>query len=363
MTSAISMPPFSAGQVSVGGRPWSGVDAMKIVWAVLFVSLAILVVGVLFVLSQLTGSATVNGSRATTQPGKATGSPLRIGLIPERDIFLQRKRYRALAEHLSTRLDRPVRLVMMHTYATVLQDFEEKNVECAFLGSLVAVLAMDRLGAQVIAKPELTGGVSSYHGVIFVRADSPVTKLEDIAGRSIGMVRTTTAGHVFPGCVLMKLKLFGRADEPRIVWIGTHDDVARKVMDGQIDVGAMKNTRLDDLLKQNPDWKIRRLAEGRCVPSNALLMRSDIAGELGGKLSKILLEMESDPQGRKMLEAMGMKRFIPCPPQDYSPVFDMTECIAPMWKKIGVPGPIPIRPGDWPKPESVETRKCYDVNY
>lgn len=336
---------------------------MKIVWTVLFVSLVILVVGVLFVLSRLTGWAPVGDSTSTTQPDKATGPPLRIGIIPERDIFQQRKRYRVLAQYLSTRLDRPVQLRMMHTYATVLQDFAEKNVECAFLGSLVAVLAMDRLDAQVIAKPELPGGISSYHGVIFVRADSPVTKLEDIAGRSIGMVRTTTAGHVFPGCVLMKLKLFGRSDEPRIVWIGTHDDVARKVMDGQIDVGAMKNLRLDDLLKQYPEWKIRRLAEGKCVPSNALLVRSDLAGELGGKLSKILLEMASDPQGRKTLEKMGTKRFIPCPPQDYAPVFDMTECITPAWKKIGVPGPIPKRPGDWPEPENVETRKCYDVNY
>ncbi|MDP6545402.1 MAG: phosphate/phosphite/phosphonate ABC transporter substrate-binding protein [Phycisphaerae bacterium] len=336
---------------------------MRIVWTVLFVSLVILVVGVLYILAQLTGSAPVGDLTPTTRPDERDGPPLRIGLIPERDIFLQRKRYRALAEYLSVKLDRPVRLVMMHTYATVLHDFAEKNVECAFLGSLVAVLAMDRLDAQVIAKPELTGGVSSYHGVIFVRADSPVTKLEQIAGRSIGMVRTTTAGHVFPGCVLMKLKLFGRADEPRIVWIGTHDDVTRKVMDGQIDVGAMKNLRLDDLLKQNPEWKIRRLASGKCVPSNALLVRSDIAGELGGKLSKILLEMESDPQGSKTLEEMGMKRFIPCPSREYSPVYDMTECIKSMWKKIGVPGTIPKRPGDWPKPKSVETRKCYDVNY
>jgi phosphonate transport system substrate-binding protein len=336
---------------------------MKIVWAVLFISLVILVVGVLFVLSQLPPSKPVGDSTATTQPHVATGQPLRIGLIPERDIFLQRKRYRALADHVSDKLDRPVELVMMNTYANVLHDFAEKNIECAFLGSLVAVLAMDRLDVKVIAKPESVSGVSMYHGVIFVRDDSPVKKLQDIADCSIGMVRTTTAAHVFPGCVLMKLKLFGRADEPRIVWAGTHDEVARKVVGRQIDVGSMKNLRLDDLLKRNPNWKIRRLAEGKCVPSNALLARSDVAAELGGKLTKILLEMDSDPQGRKTLDAMGMKRFIPCPAQDYAPVYDMTECIEPAWLKIGVSGAIPKRPADWPKPDSVELRKCYDVNY
>jgi len=335
---------------------------MKIVWIFLLVSLVILVISLVFVLSQLPPSTRDNAPLTTTKPNQSAQAPLRIGLIPERDVFQQRKRYRVLAEYLSIKLDRPVELVMMHTYATVLKDFDEKNIECAFLGSLVSVLAMDRLGAKVVVKPELANGVSSYHGVIFVRADSPITKVEQLAGHSIGMVRTTTAGHVFPGCVLMQEKLFGRADEPSIVWIGTHDDVARQVMDSQIDVGAIKNLRLDALEKQNPYWKIRRLVRGKCVPSNALLVRGDIAVELGGKLSKILLKMDSDPQGRKTLDTMGMKRFVPCPPQEYAPVYDMTECIEPAWGKIGVPGSMPKRPADWPKPENVETRKCYDVN-
>jgi len=81
---------------------------MKIVWTVLFVSLVILVVGVLFILSQLTGPSPVGDSTSTTLPDKATGPPLRIGVIPERDVFQQRKRYRVLAQYLSTRLDRPV---------------------------------------------------------------------------------------------------------------------------------------------------------------------------------------------------------------------------------------------------------------
>ena len=43
--------------------------------------------------------------KASTQPA---GRPLRIGLVPERDIFLQRKRYRILADYLSGRMGRPV---------------------------------------------------------------------------------------------------------------------------------------------------------------------------------------------------------------------------------------------------------------
>ncbi len=335
---------------------------MKIVWVVLNTTLVALLLGVLLWLANRPGTGS-GGSSAATSPANSGRMALRIGLIPERDIFEQRKRYQALADYLSGRMDRPVQLVTLNTYEAVLLDFAEKKVHGAFLGSLVAVLAMDRLGAQVVVRPELPGQVSTYHGVIFVRADSPIRTLEQLSGHTIGMVRTTTAGHVFPGCVIMRLKLWDGPNRPHIVWVGTHDDVAVKVMEGRVDVGAMKNLRLDALMRSHPEWKIRRLARGRSVPNNALLMRRDVDEKLAARLSQILLKMDSEPQGRETLAAMGVARFVPCRAEEYAAVYDMTECILPLWKQIGVPGPAPRRPDNWPEPDPIEVRRCYDVNY
>ena len=298
-----------------------------------------------------------------TAPATSPGPPIRIGLIPERDIFKQRTRYRALASYLSARMGRRVELVTLNTYDAVLTEFAEKRVDGAFLGSLVSVLAMDRLGAQAVARPELPDGTSTYHGVIFVRADSPITKLEGIRGHSLAMVRTTTAGHVFPGCVLMRLGLLDKADGVRKVWVGTHDDVLGEVIAGRVDVGAAKNLRLEAILRSHPDWKVRILARGRPVPSNALLLRKDLPAELVAKITKALLDMEFDPEGHATLAAVGAMRFIPCKAEDYAPVFDMIDCVHPDWEQIGVPGPMPRRPADWPKPDPRKVPPCYVVNY
>ena len=331
----------------------------RILWWSLHGMLVALLVGTLIWLTK----APDPGRQTATVPTTAGGAPVRIGLIPERDIFKQRKRYQTLARYLSARLDRPVRLVTLNSYEAVLTEFAEKRIEGAFLGSLVSTLAIDRLGAQVVARPELADGSSTYHGVIFVRADSPIKTLEAIGGHSIAMVRMTTAGHLFPGCVLMRLGLLSKPDGVHKVWVGTHDDVVSEVVAGRIEVGAAKNLRLEAVLRAHPEWKIRILARGRSVPSNALLLRKDVPAELASKITSVLLGMAADSEGHAMLEAVGTRRFIPCDAEDYMPIYNMIDCIHPDWEQIDISGPMPRRPTDWPKPDPQKVRPCYVVSY
>jgi len=331
----------------------------KTVWIVLNTTLVVLLVGILVWLANGPTAAPPKTGDGTG-PVEHTGSVLRLGLTPERDIFVHSNRYRQLANYLSNRLNRPVKLVTLSTYEGILDDFAEKKIDGAFLGSLVAVLAMDRLDAKAIVKPERPDGCSSYHGIIFVRDDSPIKTLDDLGGRTIAVVRTTTAGHIFPGCVLMKTRLWGRSNQPKLTWLGTHDDVVASVIEGKVDVGAVKNLRLDALLEANREWKVRRLATSKGVPNNALILRSDLAEDLGPELSKALLAMDSDDQGREALKAMDVTRFVPCSQIDYASVYDMLECILPAWKQIGIPGIMPRRPVDWPKPDPKELQRCYE---
>lgn len=339
------------------------VSRLRIVWTVSFVTLAALVFALVIWLATIPADPVGESpARPTTQPQGPT-PVLRIGLIPERDIFKQRRRYRMLADHLSGQLAGPVDLVTLQTYRGVLQEMEDRTIDGAFLGSMVTALAMDRAGVEVVAIPVLTGGISTYHGVIFVPQDSPIRTLEDLPSHSIGMVRTTTAGHMFPVCVMMQLGFLNQPNPPKIVWMGTHDEVAMKVMEGEIDVGAIKNLRLDALERSHPAWKIRRLAKGRCVPNNALCLRADVAERLGDKLSKILLNMHRNPPGRDALTAFGASHFVPCLPEAYTPVYDMAECVEPVWKQLGTSDPLPRRPPGWPKPDPTKLQRCYDVNY
>lgn len=285
---------------------------------------------------------TPDAASQTVEPA-AKPAALRLALVPERDIFEQRHRYIELADYLTPRLGEPVEIVTLNTYEAVLQDMAEGNVEAAFIGSLVGALAIDRLDARPLVKPLLPGGVSTYRGVVFVAADSPIQSIEDLAGKTIAMVRTTTAGELFPLALMREHGLLEGPDVPNVIWVGTHDDVILEVMTGRVDAGAAKNLRIDAFHRRHPDFRVRRLAESAAVPNNALIVSPKAAAVWGAALREALLAMHEDAAGRAVLDRFGAQRFIVCEAGEFDAVAVMAQGLGSTWERMEVSGPPPRR--------------------
>jgi phosphonate transport system substrate-binding protein len=230
----------------------------------------------------------------------------------------------------------------VNTYQAVLRELADGRMDAAFLGSLVAVLAVDRHGAEVLAKPVSPEGVSTYTGVVFVPAGSPIKRIEDLAGHSIAMVRTTTAGDLYPVYAMLKAGLLDGPAPPESVWVGTHDDVVREALAGRVDAGAMKNLRLNAYLEAHPETAVRRLAESRPVPHDALVVRRGLAE--ADELRQVLLAMHDDPGAADALAAFGAERFVPCTPAEFAPIYDMVADLGERWSRLRIDGPPPRRP-------------------
>ena len=316
---------------------------MRVAWIVLTSVLLVGVVGVLAWLNAMPKqpATTSVDEPVTTQAGALT---LRLGLIPERDIFAQRRRYRALADYLTEQLDRPVELVTVNTYSGVLKEFEAGRIDAAFVGSMVAVLAHDRYGTRVLCKPQTPGGVTTYRGVFIVREDSPITDIGDLAGRSVALVRTTTAGNLYPIDEFVQRGMLTGDNPPQLHWAGTHDEVVRAVAAGQVDAGAMTDLRLEALLAEDASLHLRRLATGPAVPNNGLIVRADMPSDVADQLASQLLTMHETPVGRGVLATFGAKRFEPCTMAEYGAIYDMVERLGADWSRVGIEGKPPVRP-------------------
>ncbi|MDD4889900.1 MAG: phosphate/phosphite/phosphonate ABC transporter substrate-binding protein [Phycisphaerae bacterium] len=334
---------------------------MKTVWAIVAAEVGILILAGIgwLILSQPAKKGL--GPAPATAPS-VTAPPLRIGLIPERDIFIQRPRYQALADYLAAKLRRPVELVTMNSYQAVLDDMspERTSVDAAFVGSLVAVIAKDRLGAYAVIGLVTEKGPAEYRGVIIVPENSPIQTVDDALApdRSVALVRMTTAGHLFPIMLMANRgKKAGDAAGPRIAWVGTHDQVAEEVAAGRVSAGAIKDLRLDAWEREH-GVKFRRLAVSPAVPDNVLWVRSGLAGSLVARLADTLLTMDADPAGRDVLKAFGVVRFARRECVDYRPVFEMVQKLGPAWKQMGIAGRAPwcecagtTRPDDTTRPD------------
>jgi phosphonate transport system substrate-binding protein len=268
---------------------------------------------------------------------------LRFGIIPEREIFEQRRRYAVLADELARRLGWTVELVTENTYEGVLADLESGRVDGAFSGSFIAVLAMDRCGVEVLCKPEIAGGVTTYRGVLVSRADGPIETVEDLGGQAVAMVRATTAGDLFPVTELARRGMLDGERRPSFRWMGTHDAAIQAVVEGRTDAAAVKDLRLAAYESGEGARPLRRLAESSAVPNNALVVRWDLDEAIKAKLKAILLDLDSDPEGRAVLEQFGAVRFVSCEAHEYEAVLEMTEGLGDRWSTLGVSGPPPRR--------------------
>jgi phosphonate transport system substrate-binding protein len=256
---------------------------------------------------------------------------LRIGLIPERNIFSQKKRYEPIAKYLSARLHVNVELVVLSRYGNIIDNFVSNRLDGAFFGSFTGALAHRKLHVEAIARPEYPDGTSTYHGLIFVRTDSGIADVEDMKGKRFAFVdKATTAGYLLP---LYYFKTHG-VDDPNTLlketyFAGTHEGVIHDVLERKADIGAAKNTMFSLLADSDPriaaDLSI--LTRSPDVPENALCVRADLDESLKNDLRITLLSMDQDKAGKEILRSFGAARFIDTTEDDYTVVFEYAETI------------------------------------
>lgn len=256
---------------------------------------------------------------------------LRIGLLPEQDIFVQKQRYAPIAAYLAQKTGLKVELRILSRYGNIIENFTAQELDGAFFGSFTGAMAIKMLDVEPLARPQYADGVSTYYGMIFVRKESGIRTAADMKGKTFAMVdQATTAGWLLP------LHYFHehRIGEPQawlreIYFSGTHEDVIRDVIEGRADIGAAKDLIFDRFVHQGGGAReqLEILAVSPPVPSNTLALRRDLDSALKARLRQLLLTMHEDLDGREALRRFGAERFLLTTPEDYQPVFDYAASI------------------------------------
>jgi phosphonate transport system substrate-binding protein len=317
-----------------------------------FVGLALLAAG--WSLTHFGGREPARPALAAT-PDPAVKPYLRLGFAPEANIFALRKGYRSLADYLEKKLttdkNAPVHieLVTATSYAGMLRDFGEGRIDAAFMGSLSALVALDRQEGDVYLRSQSVGGLSTYSGVIFVLHDSPCKTFDDLRGKRLGAVRTTMGGAVYPLYLMNKYGMLQTPATqpgtlPQLVWSGTHDDVINEVVSGHLDAGAVKDLRFLAYQKEHPQIRFRKLAESPRVPDNALVIRRDYPAAKREALVSALESIHADPAAKPALAAMRVERYLPCDISQYQGLYEMVEGLGSHWSDLNIEGPAPRRP-------------------
>jgi len=248
-----------------------------------------------------------------------------LGIEPEHNIFDQVERYRILAGYLSSQLGVQVNLTIMSRYGEMIKRFRTKRLDGAFLSSYTATTGFRELNLEPVASPVNLNGESTSQGYIFVRKDSGIHSVEDMKGKRIVFVDpATTEGYLFP---LAYLHQHGVNDinsffNENFYFSGSHVSAILAVLDGRADIGAAKSTSFQKLVRTDPfiNQELLIIAQSENVPEVTLCIKSDLDEGLRQKMRNVLLQMDKNGEGRKVLKEFGALRFIKSEKSDFAVV-------------------------------------------
>jgi phosphonate transport system substrate-binding protein len=167
-------------------------------------------------------------------------------------------------------------------------------------------------GAGKLLLRRWKSGMAEYYSVIFTSRNSEIKRLEDLKGKTIVFEDAdSTSGYLMPKLFLQrrgfKLTEKGRFDpnatatDVPYVFARSQDRLVEAVLTQQSAAGAFSNddfTALDEKKKS----EVAELALTDRLPRHLVSVRSDLAPALVASLETILLSMDDDAEGRKILQ-------------------------------------------------------------
>ena len=202
-------------------------------------------------------------------------------------------------------------VVVAPTPAQMMKLLDEKRVDF-YMESPYPTYLINRLGAAKLLLRRWKGGIGDYRSLIFANRDSGIARLDELRGKIIAFEDThSTSGYFLPKLLLLK-KGFSVIEKPSAgasvssreigyIFADTYKNIANLVLENKVAAGAFSNNdygSLDDASKTS----ISILGESEAMPRHLVSVRKDFPEAATKRLKEILLGMQQDEAGQRILQ-------------------------------------------------------------
>ncbi|HEC34366.1 MAG TPA: phosphate/phosphite/phosphonate ABC transporter substrate-binding protein [Chloroflexi bacterium] len=173
----------------------------------------------------------------------------------------------------------------------------------ASLATFAYVLAADR-GCADVALVSVRYGSPTYNGQIIVRADSGITSIADLAGKTFCRPDPlSTSGWIIPMLTMRAAGIVPEEDLAEIVDAGSHDAVVAAVYDGTCDAGATYVDARSKIEEDHPDVMevVAVIEETADIPNDGVQFVVSMPQELRDTIVQALLAIAETEEGQEAL--------------------------------------------------------------
>lgn len=211
------------------------------------------------------------------------------------------QKYQPLMDYLSKNTPYKFELKLSQDYSDIINFLKTNKVQVALLGGVTYLIAKRELNLFPILKPMGADGRPYYRCVFITReANRDINSLSDIKGKSLAFAsKLSTSGYIAPLYHLYSKAGIGLRDLARYENFRYHDSVAREVLRGNFEAGAV----IDSVANRFKNRGLRIIDVSSPIPGLPIVVRADASPKLIEAIKKAVLSLDyNNPEHRKMME-------------------------------------------------------------
>jgi phosphonate transport system substrate-binding protein len=210
-----------------------------------------------------------------------------FGLCSKYNPRIMYQLYQPFVDYLSENTPYQFEIKLSRTYQETVDRFGSGEIVIGSCGPVPYIRAREKYPVKPILRAFNRDGTPYYRGIIIVKQESPIQKLEDLRGKSFAFGQAwSTAGHILPQYSLMKVNIYLK-DLKNYAFLRHHDSVVQTVLKAQFDAGAVK----DVVAYRYQQEGLRFVHVTDPIPTVPILVRTNAPAEMIESVKTALLKL------------------------------------------------------------------------
>ncbi len=234
----------------------------------------------------------------------ANGVPpvFRIGFEPPEDGVEEKiGKLHEFAAYLEAKLEIPVQLFEVSTYAPAIEALKSNKIELISLGSFGYVIAEEKAGVEpLVYKGRKDSGEGTYYSYfITMRAD--LNSMADVKRKAKTLKMgfgnpASTSGHLIPKKYLPEFGIDPVEGFKEVLHCPDHPYTLMAVLSGNLDVAAVESSEYERFLKKGKikHGEVKILYQSAPIQTGPYVVRSNLPQAFKKKVQQALLDLPYD---------------------------------------------------------------------
>ncbi len=261
-------------------------------------------------------------------------APVTLAVVPSATPGNSRVALDAVCDALGTILGSPVVAATPDSYPALADALLRDRVQYAWMSPALMVLTEERIRLRPLLSA-VRGDRTDYCAALFVAAERSLHDVADLRGMRVAWVdHASASGYLCPRISLAARGLDPDAFFGEELFLRSHAEVVRAVLDGRADVGATyaerpapgQPIRRAGFLDVAPERSIRVLEWTRPIPNDVIVGHGLLSFAEHRAFGDAMLELSARAPGRKLLfNAFHAEHFVTTPRHALRPLFELVK--------------------------------------